>query len=114
MFAYISKSIRLFLPVVAIILIVVELIVTNQLAGLRRDVQSVDANTLSLQAENDLLSQKIASASALATISEKALTLGFRQPQTADYMTLGQEYVAVHFPPQFESSGLAGQAAEPR
>ena len=76
------------LPLTAIVLAVVEVILTNQLAGSGKAVRSVDLTIDSLRTQNELLKQRIASASSLMTISVKAKEIGFIEPTTSQYLTI--------------------------
>lgn len=65
------------LPVVAVALMVLELVVTNELATLGNKVKAIEVKIESLQEENELLSQEVASSSSLVTIATRAKDLGF-------------------------------------
>lgn len=85
------KALR-FLPIIAILLLVVEMFVTNELAGFGKKVAQTDHAIDALREENQLLSEKVASLSSLLTIEEKARVLGFvATPKT---VTIGAEDVA--------------------
>ena len=85
------KALR-FLPIIAIALLVVEMLVTNELAGFGRKVAQTDRAIDVLREENQLLQEKVASLSSLITIEEKASALGFIS--TSKTVTIGTEGVA--------------------
>jgi hypothetical protein len=76
------------LPLCVVFLVVVEIILTNQVAGSGRVVHSVDIAIDSIRQENDELMERIASASSLMTISAKASTLGLRETEKSQYLTI--------------------------
>lgn len=88
---FVRSGIRL-LPLAAIILLLVEMVVTNELAGYGKKVADADRAIDRLEEENQLLGEKVASFSSLLSIEEKALTLGFTT--TPAVVPLGQESVA--------------------
>lgn len=89
-------SIR-FLPILVILLLVVEILVTNELAGFGKKVSATDRAIDTLKEENQLLQEKVASLSSLLAIEEKSHMLGLRsQP---GIVTLGREDVALHLQP---------------
>jgi hypothetical protein len=68
------------LPVIAILLLGVEIIVANELAGLGDDLGTVNAAVDQERAVNEQLATRVASSSSLIAIREKAATLGFHEP----------------------------------
>lgn len=83
-------------PIVAIVLVVAEIIVSNSLASARENVSDTDAAIERLQDEHDILSQEVASASALATIEHIARDEGFITPQKSQYIVLDTLPVAAN------------------
>lgn len=92
----IRSGIRL-LPLMVVLLLVVEILVTNELAGFGRKVAQADRAVDTLKEENQLLQEKVASLSSLLTIEDKARALGFTTTPTV--MTIGAEDVAFHLQP---------------
>lgn len=92
----ILSSLYFFIPATALILIVTEIFATNELVSEGRKIHDVDLKIETVSNENDLLASQIASASALATIQQKAKDNGFIKP--ANYLTIGPETVAFHLP----------------
>lgn len=96
---HIVPILRRIVPITALILIIIELFVTNELAGLRDDVGSLEKRAQVLEEENDILAQEVASGSALTTVASKAQAMGFRQPKVSEYMAIGQDSVALNNSP---------------
>lgn len=90
------KALR-FLPIIAILLLVVEMLVTNELAGFGKKVAQTERAIDTLKEANQLLGEKVASLSSLLTIEEKAYALGFTTTPTV--VPLGQESVAFQLEP---------------
>ncbi len=85
------------LPVIATVFAVIEIILTNQMAGSGKAVRTVDLTVDAIRQENDLLTQKIASASSLITISSRAKEIGFIEPARSQYITIAPEQFPVAF-----------------
>ena len=75
------------LPILLIVVVLAEFMVTNYLAGKGREVGSIERQIGVLQDENERLAQQVASASSLLNVSGRARALGFIEP--AQYMTIG-------------------------
>lgn len=82
-----------FLPVLLIAVVLAEFMVTNYLAGKGREVGNIDRQIGSFQEENERLAQRVASASSLLHVSQRARALGFIEP--VQYMTIGPEQFTV-------------------
>jgi len=91
----IGKTIIKAAPVAAGILIVIEIILTNQLVGGGREVRSVDMTIDALRQENALLSQRVASASSLMTVAVRAAEQGFVPPAKSQFLTLNPSELPV-------------------
>ncbi len=83
------------MPVFAIALVVVEIVLTNRLAPSGHRVRQLDMAIDRLRQENDLLAQKVASASSLATISVRAQELGFVEPSKSQFVAVGSSELPV-------------------
>lgn len=83
------------MPVVVVILILLEIVATNELAGLGNQVRTVDASIDAIIDENMDIEQRLASASSLLTIHEKARELGFTELPRS--FTFGPEEFPVAF-----------------
>ncbi len=84
-------------PILVVALVVVEFLVTNELAGFGRKVAEADRSIEAVREENQLLSEKIASLSSLLIIDQKARELGITA--TPVVITMGGEDVAFHLQP---------------
>lgn len=85
------------LPIAVVLLLVVEILVTNELAGFGRKVGETNLAIDVLKEENQLLQEKVASLSSLLTVEDKARALGFTTTPTV--VSLGYEDVAFHLQP---------------
>jgi len=89
----IMQTLLRFLPLGIIALIILQFVISNEIAGLGEKVALLDDQTQTLADENTLLSQKVASASSLVAIASRAHELGF--VESAKYMTVGPEQFPV-------------------
>mgnify|MGYP001587401265 FL=1 len=85
------------IPILALLFIAAEFFVTNHLAGLGGNVGSIDQKIAHLREQNELLRQSVASSSALVTISDRAVRLGFIEP--THVLTIGPEQSSVAIVP---------------
>ena len=85
------------LPVFAVLLIIVEIIVTNQMAGSGKVVHSVDISIDALRQENELLAEEVASASSLMTIAARASVLGLHEANKNQYLTIAPQDLPVAY-----------------
>src|SRR5687767_3237184 len=92
---HIGRTIVKISPLAVGLLIVVEIILTNQLVGGGREVRSVDMAIDTLRQENAILEQKVASASSLLTVSVKAAEAGFVAPEKSQFLTLAPSELPV-------------------
>ncbi len=83
------------LPVIAILLLGVEIIVANELAGLGDDLAAVSAAVDKERATNEALATRVASSSSLLAIREKANTLGFHEPTKAQTLVFNPSELPV-------------------
>jgi len=77
-----------FMPLCVGLLMVIEIVIINQYAGSGSAIRSVDASIVSLKQENNLLEQRVASASSYLTIAVKAKEAGFVEPVKNQYLTI--------------------------
>lgn len=80
-----------------VLLLVVEILVTNELAGFGRKVGDANRAIDALKEENQLLQEKVASLSSLLAVEEKARALGFTTTPTV--VMYGREDVAFQLQP---------------
>lgn len=76
------------LPFIAAVLVVIEIILMNQMAGKGSTMHTVDVEIDTLRSENAILEQKVASASSLSTVYTQATYMGFSQPAKSQYLTV--------------------------
>jgi hypothetical protein len=93
----IISSLFALLPVSVILLIIVEIILTNQTAGSGKVAHSVDISIDVLRQENELLAEQVASASSLMTISAKAKEMGLREAAGTQYLTIAPQDLPVAY-----------------
>jgi len=75
-------------PLCIICLILVKLIIINEFAGIGEKVKSLDARLSEVQEENEMLTQRYASASSLLTIAIKAEEATYHAPGKDQYLSL--------------------------
>lgn len=83
------------LPGIVVVLVVLEILWSNTLAGSGKHVTSVDLEILSLREANEQLSHQIASASSLSTIALRATQMGFIEPEARQFVMIGSETLPV-------------------
>lgn len=82
-------------PFIAGLLVIVEIVLTNQLAGGGRTVLAVDGSIDELREQNAILEQKVASASSLLTVAAKASDLGFVEPAKTQFISIAPSELPV-------------------
>lgn len=91
---FIKGLIRL-LPVLAVLLLGVEIIVANELAGLGKNLAVTDAAIQQELATNEMLATQVASSSSLLAVRQKAQALGFREPTKEQVLTFNPAQLPV-------------------
>lgn len=81
------------LPVAVVLLVIVEIIITNELVHYGKSVQTINNSIVLLQHANENLAQRVASASSLVAIEQKAISMGLVPPSFP--IILGQEEFAL-------------------
>lgn len=76
------------MPFVAVALVIVEIVLTNRLAPSGHRLRELDMAIDAVRQENDLLAQKVASASSLATIGVRAKEIGFVEPAKSQFVAV--------------------------
>lgn len=94
----IKKIIYVVTPCVASVLVVSQIILSNELAGARSVIASLDSEISALSEEGDFLSAQVASASALSTIGQKALSSGFVAASKSNIIALDDSYSVAQAP----------------
>lgn len=90
------------IPLIVILLVVVELVWTNTLVRSGRDVTATDLAITSIRQQNEVLAQRVASASALTTIAAHAKDAGFVEPTRKQFVMMGGETLPVALIPARE------------
>lgn len=83
-----KKFLYIVVPCTAFVLVVGQIVVTNELAGVGNDIRTLDTQIATLTDEHDLVSAQVASASSLTSISQKAALSGFVAPKKANVIAL--------------------------
>ena len=87
----IGKIIGIMLPIAALVMIVLQVVVSNELAGLGKRLGEL-GREVRIQADiNEALKTEVASASSLLTLRERAESLGFVEPTSKQIMNLTLE-----------------------
>lgn len=87
----VARIIGIILPVSAIILIVLQVVISNELAALGKRLGHLDAQVRIETDLNEALSTEVASASSLLVLRERAEVLGFVEPSSKQIMSLTLE-----------------------
>jgi len=95
MIASLARFVVRRIPLVVVVLIVAEIFVTNELAGLGQDVGLLDTQIDTLKEENQLLREQTASASSLLSLAAQARGFGFREPTPSQFLSLVPEQFPV-------------------
>lgn len=74
------KLLQIALPVAAVVLLVVQVVVSNELGKLGNRMGQLDMAVNDQRSSHEILQAEVASASALMTIRDKAVALGFHDP----------------------------------
>jgi hypothetical protein len=82
-----SKLLRI-LPLTVGVLLGIEIVCINLHVTSGRTLFAIDSMIGSLEKENNLLEQRVASASSLIAIEVKAKEIGFREPTKSQYLTI--------------------------
>jgi cell division protein FtsL len=76
------------MPVIVGILMTLEIISINQFAGSGKEIQTINDRIASLNQENTLIEERIASYSSFRAIADRAGQLGFKTPVSNQYETI--------------------------
>lgn len=76
------------LPLLVVILVVFQVGVTNELAGMGQNVTDIESQVEAVTVQNELLRQQVASASSLLLIEQKAKEQGLTEPKATSYLSL--------------------------
>lgn len=95
----ILRTIAKNIPLIVILLIVIELVWTNTLVRSGREVTSTDLAIADIRQRNEQLAQRVASASALTTISALARAAGFVEPTRSQFVMINGQMLPVALAP---------------
>lgn len=79
---------EIILPITAVILLIVQVIISNELATLGKQMGQLDAKVRLESDVHESLAIEVASASSLLTLRERAAAIGFMEPSTKQIMNL--------------------------
>jgi len=88
---HLMRLLEVLLPITAVILIVFQIVVSNELAALGKQLGRLDAQAREAMDTKEALSIQVASASSLLTLRERAETLGFIEPTAKQIVNLSRE-----------------------
>ena len=80
------------LPIIAVVLVILQILASNELASMGKSTYAIDQQVDQLREENARLTQQIAASSSLLVIEERAVTLGF--VKNTAFLSLGPAEVA--------------------
>jgi len=85
------KALNILVPCGAVVLVVLQVIVSNELATLNASVGRLDVEIAQARDTHEILSTQVASASSLMVLRDKALELGFHEPTSRQVISLTPE-----------------------
>ncbi len=85
------RIISIVLPCLAVTLIVVQVVVSNELATMGKSMGRLDLAVNDARDVHAELETEVASASSLMTLHDRALILGFREPTPSQIVALSPE-----------------------
>lgn len=88
---YIFKCIGILLPIAAVVMIVLQVVVSNELATLGKKLGQLDQNVKLESDINEALRTEVASASSLLVLRDRAELLGFVEPTSKQVISLTSE-----------------------
>lgn len=94
---YVIRTLLAVLPLLAGVLVVTQVVITNELASLGKELGKLDYNVSVADEVYEDLATQVASASALFALRQRAGALGFREPTQSQIIPLVPEVpVALH------------------
>ena len=85
---YFVRAAEILLPITAVILLVFQVIISNELATLGKKLGQLDVDVRLVSDVRESLSIEVASASSLLALRERALSQGFVEPTNKQIMNL--------------------------
>lgn len=89
------------LPLVALVLIVCQLVISTELAATGMNVKNIDQKISDLSDENQVLEVKVASISSLAKIYDQAKASGFVKATTNTVNITKEQFPVAYIAPQY-------------
>ena len=87
------------MPILAMILLVVQIVMANQLASLGKRLEKLDYEIWTKQETNEDLTIQVASVSSLLSLRTRAQAVGFHEPNQSQIIPLISDPVAIHLDP---------------
>ena len=97
MIPVLARSFLRRIPLIVCLLLITEIIVSNELAALGRKVSIHDSDIERIDEENQMLREEIASSSSLIAVTVRAQEAGFQDPRSGQILTLVPEQLPVAF-----------------
>lgn len=85
---YLVRVAEILLPITAVVLLVFQVIISNELATLGKKLGQLDVDVRLVSDVRESLSIEVASASSLMALRERALSQGFVEPTSKQIMNL--------------------------
>lgn len=85
---YLLRGLEVLLPITAVVLLVFQVIISNELATFGKKLGQLDVDVRLVSDVRESLSIEVASASSLLALRERALSQGFVEPTTKQIMNL--------------------------
>lgn len=88
---YLIRTALTLLPILAVVLVVIQVVITNELASLGKELGKLDYKVSVADEMYEDLATQVASASSLYALRERAELLGFREPTQSQIIPLVPE-----------------------
>lgn len=88
---YLFKIIGIILPIAAVVMIILQVVVSNELATLGKKLGQLDLNVKLESDINEAMRTEVASASSLLVMRDRAELLGFVEPTSKQVISLTSE-----------------------
>lgn len=85
---YLLKGLEILLPITAVILLVFQVIISNELATLGKKLGQLDVDVRLVSDTRESLSIEVASASSLLALRERAFVQGFVEPTSKQILNV--------------------------
>ncbi len=85
---YLLRGLEILLPITAVVLLIFQVIISNELATLGKKLGQLDVDVRLVSDTRESLSIEVASASSLLALRERAIAEGFVEPTNKQIMNL--------------------------